>query len=193
MTEITYELRSASYPSISPDFIDCEFNHPVYGWIPFTAHKDDSEQHGRGIHAALVAGQAGDIAPYVPPAIEVIQTQAWEAIKAERTKRMNEGGFHVVVNGVQKWFHSTQESRIQYIGLVNFGDNLPTDISWKTMDGSFVTMTPSLANSLIGHAAISDQTIFAAAEAHRAAMLQVIDPLTYDFSAGWPTAFWERQ
>ena len=70
MTEITYELRSASYPSISPDFIDCEFNHPVYGWIPFTACADDPEPSGRDIHAAILSGVAGQITPYTPPSTD---------------------------------------------------------------------------------------------------------------------------
>ena len=45
--------------------IDCEIEHPVYGWIPFTASPDDPEQHGKDIYAAIIA--AGNIAPYVPP------------------------------------------------------------------------------------------------------------------------------
>lgn len=33
--------------------IDCEINHPVYGWIQFTASPDDSEEHGRLIHSEI--------------------------------------------------------------------------------------------------------------------------------------------
>lgn len=44
--------------------IDCEINHPVYGWIPFTADPNDVEPHGREIYAiALEMGPK----PYVPP------------------------------------------------------------------------------------------------------------------------------
>ena len=45
--------------------IDCEINHPVYGWIPFTARDDDPEAHGREIFAALV--DDGNVAAYEPP------------------------------------------------------------------------------------------------------------------------------
>lgn len=31
--------------------IDCEINHPVYGWIPFTADPSDVAAHGRAIFA----------------------------------------------------------------------------------------------------------------------------------------------
>ena len=45
--------------------IDCEIEHPVYGWIPFTASPDDVEAHGRELHAQLL--QSGEIALYTPP------------------------------------------------------------------------------------------------------------------------------
>lgn len=35
--------------------IDCEIEHPAYGWIPFTADPNDAEQHGRDIHATALA------------------------------------------------------------------------------------------------------------------------------------------
>lgn len=44
--------------------IDCEIEHPQFGWIPFTADPNDSEQIGREIHAAAVLGE---VAAYVPP------------------------------------------------------------------------------------------------------------------------------
>ena len=47
--------------------IDCEIDHPKYGWIPFTA---DPADPAAGIDvAALVERitQAGDAAPYIPP------------------------------------------------------------------------------------------------------------------------------
>lgn len=49
--------------------IDCEIEHPVYGWIPFTADPNDVEQHGREIHAAALAlGPAEYVAPPPQPA-----------------------------------------------------------------------------------------------------------------------------
>lgn len=42
-------------PVWNGDVIDCEINHPVYGWIPFTASAEDSEAHGREIFEALQA------------------------------------------------------------------------------------------------------------------------------------------
>lgn len=32
---------------------DCEIEHPVFGWIPFTANINDVEAHGRAIWLAI--------------------------------------------------------------------------------------------------------------------------------------------
>ena len=40
--------------------IDCEYEHPKLGWIPFTANQDDIEPLGREIYAEA---SKGDIAP----------------------------------------------------------------------------------------------------------------------------------
>lgn len=46
--------------------IDCEINHPVYGWLPTTLSPDDPETAEM---YALVA--AGEVAAYVPPVVSV--------------------------------------------------------------------------------------------------------------------------
>lgn len=33
--------------------IDCEINHPYYGWIPFTASPDDPEDYGVALFEEL--------------------------------------------------------------------------------------------------------------------------------------------
>ena len=45
--------------------IDCEINHPDYGWIPFTASPDDCEEHGRVLFSEIET--KGGVAPYEPP------------------------------------------------------------------------------------------------------------------------------
>lgn len=119
------------------------------------------------------------------PPIEERQATAWEQIKAERDRRTLVGGYKVGAH----WFHSDTFSRTQQIGLVMLDVNLPAGVQWKTMDGSFVPMTPALARQVFAAAAASDIAIFAAAEAHKAAMLASVQPEAYDFSVGWPEAF----
>ena len=53
--------------------VDCEYNHPQYGWIPFTASPYDTEELGRSIYADCVSGVYGPIAEYVAPPPEPTQ------------------------------------------------------------------------------------------------------------------------
>ena len=117
----------------------------------------------------------------LPPSAE----KMWERIKAERNRRIESGGYQV--DG--KWFHSDSQSRSQQLALVFLGTKIQTDLQWKTMDGSFVTMSPSLAQKIVEAAALSDQAIFARAEAHRAEMEVHSEPASYDYFCGWPTIF----
>lgn len=118
------------------------------------------------------------------PTPEQVKTRQWDAIKAERDRR-KAGGVKVGA----KWFHSDDGSRIQQMGLVMMGASIPTGMQWKTMDGTFITMTQALAASVFGATAASDQAIFAVAEGHRVAMEASADPASYDYSTGWPAVF----
>lgn len=60
--DFVMNVRSMRYNQ--DNTIDCEIEHHVYGWIPFTASPDDTEKHGRSLYAAAVAGEYGDIEAY---------------------------------------------------------------------------------------------------------------------------------
>ena len=108
----------------------------------------------------------------------------WEVIKAERDRRTQQGGYQVA----GKWFHSDTFSRTQQTGLVMMGAAIPENLQWKTMDGSFVTMTQSLAGQVFAAAAASDAAMFARAEQIKAAMES--DPVNFNLSAhAWPAVF----
>ena len=47
--------------------IDCEYEHPVYGWIPFTARADDVEPLGRNLYALALTGEVAPADPVVIP------------------------------------------------------------------------------------------------------------------------------
>ena len=130
----------------------------------------------------ITQAQADALNAPTPAQVKINQ---WEAIKAKRDLLTDQGGYQVGT----KWFHSDQKSRSQQLGLVIMGANIPSGLKWKTMDGSFVTMTATLAGQILGAAAASDMAIFAVAETHSAAMQASKTPATYDFSTGWPVTF----
>ena len=113
----------------------------------------------------------------------------WRAIQAERDRR-KAGGVQVGAY----WFHSDDTSRIQFLGLLMYGANMPAGIMWKTMSGAFVQMTPTLAQQIFGTVGAKDTSIFTVAEQHKAAMLASSDPASYNYLTGtpaWPTIYGE--
>lgn len=109
------------------------------------------------------------------------QRKVWRRIQEERDRRIAGG-----VKIGDHWFHTDNTSRIQQLALVIFGSNLPANIMWKTMGGSFVELTPTLCQQIFQASATQDMTIFTAAEQHKAQMLASPNPEEYDFSGGWP-------
>jgi len=86
--------------------IDCELDHPVHGWIPFTASPDDVDEGGREIYRLLIDGQCGEIAPYVEPepvplALEQVQELRRAAYVAESDPLKNEADYDALVNGTE--------------------------------------------------------------------------------------------
>jgi len=122
------------------------------------------------------------------PAVDVdaIKSRHWEEIKQERDRRTQQGGYQVA----GKWFHSDTFSRTQQMGLVMMGAGIPNGLQWKTMDGSFVAMTQTLAGQVFAAAAASDAALFARAEQIKAAM--EVDPVNFNLaSQTWPAVFGE--
>lgn len=115
------------------------------------------------------------------------RAQLWEQIKTIRDRRTREGGYQA--GGY--WFHSDEFSRIQQLGLVMLGLNMPQGLQWKTMSGAFVTMTPSLASAIFAAAAAADMATFAHAQALKAQVDAADDPATVAITAGWPAIYSE--
>lgn len=142
------------------------------------------DQGNRDYREYLAWREAGNT-PEPAMSLQEMKDEMWEKIKAYRDQR-SEGGH--LVNG--KWFHSDAKSKTQQLGLVLAGTNVPP-IAWKTMDGSFVTMTPALATAIFQTTIQREPEIFAVAEQHKAAMEASETPLDYDYTTGWPPIFGE--
>lgn len=84
------QVKNLKYNAAST--IDCEIEHPVYGWIPFTASPEDTESLGKEIYAKAVSGEYGPVAPYVAPPVS--REQQVVAIEAERDATIAAGVLH---------------------------------------------------------------------------------------------------
>ena len=182
------EVKSLKYASeeenilqvVLPDGASLSVPWPCYTW------------HNQEIQEAIDSGMVIQPFKTEEELLAAAKEKIWVEIEAERDKRTKTGGYKCTTSdGVSKWFHSDSFSRTQQIALAQLCDSLPADLQWKTMDGSFVTMTKELANLIVVCAALSDQAIFDVAEQHKVNAFKLADPATYDYSGGWPKVFGE--
>lgn len=91
----TMNIQNAQNPiwaNAEQTMIDCEIDHPEFGWIPFTANPQDVEAHGRDIYARLVAGEFGAVGAYVAPE----QNDPLELCKAQAKARLTDTDWAVL-------------------------------------------------------------------------------------------------
>lgn len=181
ITKLKYTNNEKTQIQVTTDNGTYSAPWPCYTW------------HAEEIQSAINAGMSIELWKTEEEVLAEAKESVWSQIKVERDRRIIEGGYHITINEVVKWFHSDVKSRTQYITIVNTGITNPTLTieNWKTMDGSFVTMTVDLANSLLLHAVTQEAAIFAAAEQHKTGAFALADPSTYDFSTGWPLVYGE--
>ena len=119
------------------------------------------------------------------------QDEMWERIKAKRYDNLRHG---VYAKSVGKWFQTDDATRLQYLALalesVTGGFKKP--INWKTMDNSFLMLTPELLREIMQTMHDDEEADFINAEKHKAAMLKAENPLKYDYSDGWTANFDEQ-
>lgn len=75
MMAVITEIRN---PVFNADgSIECEVQHSVYGWMPFTARADDVEAHGREVYERALAMIPApyEAQPTAPPAVPQVVTR----------------------------------------------------------------------------------------------------------------------
>lgn len=87
------EYRNAQYTQDGK--IDCEINHPKYGWIPFTASPDDVE----GVSREVFNSAKSTAGPYVPPP----EPTAEELLERERAAMKCSRRQGKLALGEEKW------------------------------------------------------------------------------------------
>ena len=79
--------RNAQY--IDGTRIDCEIEHPVHGWIPYTLDPADTDMtiDNNALLAAMATN--GDVAAYVPPTQAELDEAAAQAVRSERDVKLS--------------------------------------------------------------------------------------------------------
>lgn len=89
-----YEYRSPKWADAGNSKINCEINHPLYGWLPYTADPSDTIADGRRLYAAIAATPSA-IAAYVepPPPVptpEELEAEAFKQTALDETRPLQE-------------------------------------------------------------------------------------------------------
>jgi len=72
--------RNARY--VSPTLIDCEIEHSVHGWVPYTL--DPADTDGTVDNDALLLAIGDDAEAYVPPTQEELDVATAAQVRGER-------------------------------------------------------------------------------------------------------------
>lgn len=155
----------------------------------------DLSRHGSAGLAFLSyadAAAAGVDTATLDAAHTLVCAVAWDEIQAERDSRRS-GGFKVGT----MWFHSKDTDRAQYAVLCALATEkaLPLGAvlrpAWITMSGEVIDMSVDLVRQVRDAGIVLENALFDAARAHKTAMEASADPLSYDYTAGWPARFGE--
>lgn len=78
--------RNAQY--IDSTRIDCEIEHPKYGWIPYTLDPADTDNTVDNLILLASMSDNGDVAAYVPPTQAELDETAVQEVRAERDYKL---------------------------------------------------------------------------------------------------------
>ena len=119
--------------------------------------------------------------------LEKIYKEKWEKIKEIRTFKMSDGVF---IQSIGKWFHTDLYSKqqIQALVVTNLIGIYKTT-AWKTLDNTYVQLTPPLLLQVFGAMLENEARLFGIGKLHYDMLHTSQDPASYDPASQWPTTF----
>jgi hypothetical protein len=116
-------------------WIECEIEHPEYGWIPFTC--DPNDTGALFDTAALFAEMQPHAAPYVPPTQEELDAMAAAQVRVERAYRLATEVDPIAGNAL-RWAGLSDEQRQAWAGYrqalldVPQQSGFPHNVTWPS-------------------------------------------------------------
>ena len=119
--------------------------------------------------------------------LEKIYEEKWEKIKEIRTFKMSDG---VLIQSIGKWFHTDLYSKqqIQALVVTNLIGIYKTT-AWKTLDNTYVQLTPMLLLQVFGAMLENESRLFDIGKLHYESLYTSSDPVNYDPASQWTTTF----
>jgi hypothetical protein len=127
------EYRNAKH--INNTMIDCEINHPTYGWIPFTCDPNDTGANFDVAELYIRMDTDPLTIVYIPPTQAELDQKAAELVRYERNNLLTRVVDPIVSNPL-RWADLTPEQQQAWSNyrreLLDITDQLgfPNDIIW---------------------------------------------------------------
>jgi hypothetical protein len=106
--KIQPEYKNARYINLQ-SWIDCEINHPVHGWIPYTLNPNEVDGV---IDNVYLIEQITDAAAYVAPTQEEVNEGLAKGIRLER-KTILVNTVDPIVSNPLRWAGLTEEEQTE--------------------------------------------------------------------------------
>ena len=127
--------RNAKYVNDN-GWIDCEIEHPDYGWIPYTLDPADTDMTINNDDLLAAMATAGDVAAYVPPTQAELDAALSEQLRMERDGLLAE--LDAFVGNPLRWGSLSAEQK-NALGVyrqdlldVPQQDGFPNTVVWPT-------------------------------------------------------------
>lgn len=128
------KYRNAKYINEN-GLIDCEIEHPQFGWIPYTLDPADTDMTINNDELLAAMSKNGDVAAYVPPTQAELDAQAANVARAERNDRLETEVDEIAGNALRWASLSAEQQRAwadyrQALLDVPSQSGFPHDIVW---------------------------------------------------------------
>jgi len=130
------KYRNAKYINDS-GWIDCEIEHPQFGWIPYTLNPDDTDMTIKNDELLSEMKKNGDVTAYVPPTQGELDVIAGENVRKDRDARLAAEVDPIAGNAL-RWAALTPEQQQAWADYrqalldVPQQDGFPHDVVWPT-------------------------------------------------------------
>jgi hypothetical protein len=128
--------RNAKYVNQN-GWIDCEIEHPEFGWIPYTLSPDDEDMTVNNNELLAEMAQRGDVEAYVPPTQQELDAAAAMVARQQRDYLLATEVDPIVTNPL-RWADLTTEQQDAWAAyrraLLDITDQagFPQNIVWPT-------------------------------------------------------------
>ncbi|AFM54659.1 hypothetical protein P12053L_54 [Celeribacter phage P12053L] len=130
------KYRNAKYINDN-GWIDCEIEHPQFGWIPYTLDPADTDMTINNDELLAAMSAKGDVAAYVPPTQAELDARAADAVREERDMKLS-SEVDPIAGHALRWAALDDAAQASWTAYrqalldIPSQAGFPTDVTWPT-------------------------------------------------------------